>query len=93
MRCRKVITLECEKMTCDMISLCAHHPQLAEKEDFEQQLKDFNKFCLPIVTKLHQGAGGMPEGGMPGGFPGAGGAGGAEAGGKGGIGPTVEEVD
>jgi len=63
--------------------------QLADKEEFEHQLKDLEKICMPIVTKLYQGAGGMPEGGMPGGgFPGAGGAGP-----KGGSGPTIEEVD
>jgi len=65
--------------------------QLAEKDEFDHQLKDLEKTCMPIVTKLYQGAGGgMPEGGMPGGFPGAGGAGGAS---KGGSGPTIEEVD
>jgi len=65
--------------------------QLAEKDEFDHQLKDLEKICMPIVTKLYQGAGGgMPEGGMPGGFPGAGGAGGAP---KGGSGPTIEEVD
>jgi len=64
--------------------------QLAEKEEFDHQLKDLEKVCMPIVTKLYQGAG-MPEGGMPGGMGGApgGGAGGA----KGGSGPTIEEVD
>jgi len=64
--------------------------QLADKEEFDHQLKDLEKICMPIVTKLYQGAGGMPEGGMPGGgqFPGAGGAGP-----KGGSGPTIEEVD
>jgi len=67
--------------------------QLAEKEEFDHKLKDIEKICMPIVTKLYQGAGGgMPEGGMPGGFPGAGGAGGA-GGPKGGSGPTIEEVD
>lgn len=66
---------------------------LAEKEEFEHQQKDLEKICMPIVTKLYQGAGGgMPEGGMPGGFPGAGGA--APGGGSaGGSGPTIEEVD
>lgn len=66
--------------------------QLAEKDEFDHQLKDLEKICMPIVTKLYQGAGGgMPEGGMPGGFPGAGGAGGGAS--KGGSGPTIEEVD
>jgi L1 cell adhesion molecule like protein len=67
--------------------------QLAEKEEFDHQLKDLEKVCMPIITKLYQGAGGMPDGGMPGGFPGAGGAGAPGAGGKGGSGPTIEEVD
>jgi len=67
--------------------------QLAEKDEFDHQLKDLEKVCMPIVTKLYQGAGGgMPEGGMPGGFPGAGGAGAGGAS-KGGSGPTIEEVD
>jgi len=66
--------------------------QLAEKEEFDHQLKDIEKVCMPIVTKLYQGAGGMPEGGMPG--MGGHGGGHAGAGGKGGSGgPTIEEVD
>jgi len=66
--------------------------QLAEKEEFEHKQKELEKICMPIVTKLYQGAGGVPggAGGFPGGFPGAGGAAGAGAGGKG---PTIEEVD
>jgi heat shock protein 1/8 len=51
--------------------------QLAEKEEFEDKLKELQKECSPVMMKLHQGAQG-----------GAGGAGGA-----GGKGPTVEEVD
>ena len=55
---------------------------MAEKDEFEHKQKELEKICMPIVTKLYQGAGG---GGMPGGgFPG--GAGGAK-------GPTIEEVD
>jgi len=67
--------------------------QLAEKDEFEHKQKELEKICMPIVTKLYQGAGGgggMP-GGMPGGFPGAGGSAGASAGGA--KGPTIEEVD
>uniref|UniRef100_A0A672FSU0 Heat shock cognate 71 kDa protein n=1 Tax=Salarias fasciatus TaxID=181472 RepID=A0A672FSU0_SALFA len=63
--------------------------QSAEKEEFDHQQKELEKVCNPIMTKLYQGAGGMP-GGMPGGFPGAGdtsGGGGASSG------PTIEEVD
>nr|ABM92345.1 heat shock protein 70 [Laternula elliptica] len=69
--------------------------QLAETEEFEQQQKDLEKACNPIVTKLYGGAGG--PGGMPGGMPGGFGAGapgeGAAPGGGSGGGPTIEEVD
>ncbi|CAF1236515.1 unnamed protein product, partial [Didymodactylos carnosus] len=72
--------------------------QLAEKEEFEHKLKEVEKTCSPIMTKLYQGEGGAAggPGGMPGGFPGAGGAAGGHGGrgGKGGAsGPTIEEVD
>lgn len=67
--------------------------QLAEKDEFEHKQKELEKVCMPIVTKLYQGAGGAPGGaGFPGGFPGAGGApGGGSTGGS--KGPTIEEVD
>jgi L1 cell adhesion molecule like protein len=67
--------------------------QLAEKDEFEHKQKELEKVCMPIVTKLYQGAGGgaaSGPGGFPGGFPGASSHGGASAGGKG---PTIEEVD
>jgi len=64
--------------------------QLAEKEEFEHKQKEIEGVCTPIITKLYQGAGGMP-GGFPGGAAGHGGAAGAGAGGAGG--PTIEEVD
>jgi heat shock 70kDa protein 1/2/6/8 len=69
--------------------------QLAEKEEFEHKQKELEKVCMPIVTKLYQGAGGPPGGaaGFPGGFPGAGGAPGAGAAPGGSKGPTIEEVD
>ena len=54
--------------------------QLAEKEEFEHTLKDVEAVCKPVVTKLHGGAGGMPDA-----------AGGALRGGAGG--PTIEEID
>lgn len=68
--------------------------QLADKDEFEHKQKELEKVCMPIVTKLYQGAGGAP-GGFPGGFPGGAGAPGAGAGaGSGGAkGPTIEEVD
>merc|ERR1711979_181169 len=68
--------------------------QLAEVEEFNDKQKEVEGVCNPIITKLYQGAGGMPDmGGMPGGMPGAGGAPGGGAGGAGGAGPTIEEVD
>jgi len=65
--------------------------QLAEAEEYEHKQKELEGICNPIITKLYQGAGGMP----PGGFPGAGGAAPGAAPGAGGAagGPTIEEVD
>ncbi|KAM9812150.1 heat shock protein family A (Hsp70) member 8b [Syngnathus typhle] len=56
--------------------------QSAEKDEFEHQQKELEKVCNPIMTKLYQGAGGMPGGGA---FPSSGGAAAS--------GPTIEEVD
>jgi len=78
---------------CNTVIKWIDSNQLAEKDEFEQQLKDCEKVCMPIVTKLYQGAGGMPEGGMPGGMPGGMGGHGGAGGPKGGSGPTIEEVD
>lgn len=63
-------------------------PKTAEKDEYEHQQKELEKVCNPIITKLYQGAGGMPDGmpGGPGGFPGG-------AGGSASSGPTIEEVD
>nr|XP_015193217.1 PREDICTED: heat shock cognate 71 kDa protein-like [Lepisosteus oculatus] len=61
--------------------------QTAEKEEYEHQQQELEKVCNPIITKLYQGAGGMP-----GGFPGAGAAP-SGGGGGGSSGPTIEEVD
>jgi heat shock protein 1/8 len=57
--------------------------QLAEVEEFEHQQKQLENVCNPIITKMYQSAGGMPEGagGMPGGFPGGGMPGGFPGGG------------
>ncbi|MBN3321781.1 HSP70 protein, partial [Atractosteus spatula] len=61
--------------------------QLAEKEEYEHQLKELEKVCNPIITKLYQG-------GMPGGMPGGGCGSQARAGsGNASQGPTIEEVD
>lgn len=60
--------------------------QLAEKEEFEHKLKEVEKTCAPIMTKLYGG-----DAGAAGGMGGAGqGASGSKSGGKG---PTIEEVD
>jgi len=64
--------------------------QIAEKDEYEHKLKEVEKICNPIITKLYQGAGGAP-GGMPGGMPGA--PGGGAPGGGSAAGPTIEEVD
>ena len=65
--------------------------QLADKEEFEHQLKSLQDICQPIITKVYQSAGGA-EGGA-GGMPDMGGAAGGEAGGASGPGPKIEEVD
>ncbi|XP_016344064.1 heat shock 70 kDa protein-like [Sinocyclocheilus anshuiensis] len=57
--------------------------QLADKEEYEHQLKELEKVCNPIITKLYQG--GMPAGGCGTQARGASGAGAQ--------GPTIEEVD
>ncbi|KAF4116218.1 hypothetical protein G5714_003707 [Onychostoma macrolepis] len=57
--------------------------QLADKEEYEHQLKELEKVCNPIITKLYQG--GMPAGGC--------GAQSRGASGAGAQGPTIEEVD
>jgi len=63
--------------------------QLAEVEEFTAQQKEVEAVCNPIITKLYQGAGGMP-----GGMPDMGGMGGGEAPSSAGVaGPTIEEVD
>ncbi|XP_039955198.1 heat shock protein 68 [Bactrocera tryoni] len=59
----------------------------AEKEEFEYKLEELTKICSPIMTKMHQQAGGA--GPQPGNC-------GQQSGGFGGDnygGPTVEEVD
>merc|ERR1712110_127693 len=81
---------------CDEIIKWLDANQLAEVEEFEHKLKEVEKLCAPIMTKLYGGAAGG-AGGMPGGFPGGaggfpGGAGGAPGAG-GSSGPTIEEVD
>jgi len=66
--------------------------QEGSKEEYEEKQKELESIANPIMQKLY-GAGGMPGGGMPEGFPG--GAGGAPGGFPGASedGPSVEEVD
>lgn len=54
--------------------------QTAEKDEFEYRLKELQRICNPVMTKLHQGGGGS-----------GGGASGEGAGRQ--DGPTIEEVD
>lgn len=64
--------------------------QLAEKEEFEDKLKELESVCNPIIAKMYQGGEGM------GGFSGEDDLGGASASagsGAGGPGPKIEEVD
>uniref|UniRef100_A0A034V9V9 Heat shock protein 68 n=1 Tax=Bactrocera dorsalis TaxID=27457 RepID=A0A034V9V9_BACDO len=49
----------------------------AEKEEFEYKLEELTKICSPIMTKMHQQAGGAGSQPQPGNY----------------SGPTVEEVD
>ena len=60
----------------------------AEKDEFEDHLKDVQRTCGPIMSKLHGGAGGAGGGFGPGAGGGARGAGQQSH-----DGPTIEEVD
>ena len=62
--------------------------QLAEVEEFNDKQKEVEGICNSIITKLYQGAGGMPD--MGGVMPGAGAAPGAGEAGD--AGPTIEEI-
>uniref|UniRef100_A0A4W5JSM6 Heat shock cognate 70 n=1 Tax=Hucho hucho TaxID=62062 RepID=A0A4W5JSM6_9TELE len=78
---------------CNEVISWLDRNQMAEKDEYEHQLKELEKVCNPIITNLYQGAGG-PAGGMPGGMPGGiprGLPGGAGAGSS--SGPNIEEVD
>uniref|UniRef100_A0A2K5IYP3 Heat shock protein family A (Hsp70) member 8 n=1 Tax=Colobus angolensis palliatus TaxID=336983 RepID=A0A2K5IYP3_COLAP len=73
---------------CNEIIDWLNRNQTVEEEEFEDQQKELEEVCNPIITKLCQSAGDMP-GRMPGGFPG----GGAPPSGGASSGPTMEEVD
>ena len=72
---------------CNQAISWLENNQLADKDEYEHQLKDLEKVCNPIISKLYQG-------GMPGGMP-AGGCGAQARSGAGASsqGPTIEEVD
>jgi len=70
--------------------------QTAEKDEFEAKQKELESVAMPIMQKLYQGQGGMPEGFDPSQFAqgpsqGQGPSSSSSTGGK--SGPTVEEVD
>jgi len=64
--------------------------QDSSKDEFEAKQKEIESVCAPIITKLYQGAGGMPGGAGGPGMPGDASAPPPNAGG---AGPTIEEVD
>ncbi|KAF4093016.1 hypothetical protein AMELA_G00027600 [Ameiurus melas] len=68
---------------CNQAITWLENNQLAEKEEFEHELKELEKVCNPIITKLYQG--GMPAGSC--------GAQARSASGANTQGPTIEEVD
>ncbi|XP_046466987.1 heat shock 70 kDa protein cognate 4-like [Neodiprion pinetum] len=75
---RKLISDKCTEVIKWMDANLA-----AEKEEFEAKLKEVEKVCGPIVTKLYQASGAPPPG-----FPGP-----ATGGGRDPNNPTIEEVD
>merc|ERR1712003_513228 len=78
-----------EKAVQDTLDWLDKNP-LAEKDEFEGKQKELEGIVNPIMMKVYQaagGGGGMPAGGMPGGF------GGDAPAGAGSGGPTVEGVD
>merc|ERR1711963_661891 len=58
--------------------------QTTETDEFQHKQKEVEGICNPIISKLYQQSGGMPNGGMPNGAGASNGQG---------SGPTVEEVD
>lgn len=63
---------------CDNCMRWLESNELADKEEFEYKLKEVQKVCGPVMTKMHRGGGG-------------GGYGGQKSGDQ--EGPTIEEVD
>merc|ERR1712198_810698 len=82
---KKSITDKCNEVIAWLDS-----NQMAEKEEFDEQQKDLEKLCMPIITKMYQAAGAAPPDMSN---MGAGPAPGGDSAGAGGSGPTIEEVD
>ncbi|KAJ2942730.1 hypothetical protein O0L34_g14918 [Tuta absoluta] len=68
---------ETARRECDDALKWLDNNALAEKDEFEHKLKEVQRVCSPIMSKMHgagQGGdmpqGGRPQGGMPGGMPG-----------------------
>ncbi|XP_059933319.1 heat shock 70 kDa protein 1 [Gadus macrocephalus] len=64
---------------CEQAILWLENNQLAEKEEYQHQLKELEKLCSPIISRLYQG--GVPAGSC------------GEQARAGSQGPTIEEVD
>ncbi|XP_043540221.1 heat shock 70 kDa protein-like [Chiloscyllium plagiosum] len=67
---------------CNQAILWLENNQMADKEEFEYQLKELENLCRPIIANLYQG-----------GAAAAGGSCRAQAGCATSTGPTVEEMD
>ncbi|XP_052077163.1 heat shock protein 70 B2-like [Mytilus californianus] len=81
----KLTTQEKETVTtaCEDSLKWLDQNSLAEKEEYEDKMKELQRVCSPVMTKLHGGAQGGP----------AGSTGGQHGGQNTSGGPTVEEVD
>ncbi|KAL0993642.1 hypothetical protein UPYG_G00110990 [Umbra pygmaea] len=69
---------------CNQAISWLENNQLGDKEEYEHQLKELEKVCQPIITKLYQ-QGGMPTGSC--------GDQARSSSGTSSQGPTIEEVD
>nr|ADV58254.1 heat shock protein 70 [Plutella xylostella] len=58
---------------------------LADQEEYEHKLKELQRVCSPIMTRMHGGGNACNGGGMPGGMPGGMGGMGGMPGGMGGM--------
>lgn len=67
------------KNECDNCMKLLESNQMADKDEFEYKLKELQRVCSPVMTKLHKGGGRGSYGG------------GQTSGDQ--DGPTIEEVD